>query len=44
MNLYGADMDESISPLEANMGWTVDLKDPDRDFIGRLATESLKSF
>lgn len=43
MNLYGADMDETTSPLEANMAWTVDLKDPDRDFIGRTATETLKS-
>ncbi|MBT8450238.1 MAG: glycine cleavage system aminomethyltransferase GcvT, partial [Gammaproteobacteria bacterium] len=43
MNLYGADMDEKISPLEANMAWTVDLKDPDRDFIGRVATEKLKA-
>ena len=43
MNLYGADMDETISPLEANMGWTVDLKDPEREFIGRAATEALKA-
>ena len=43
MNLYGADMDETISPLEANMGWTVDLKDSERDFIGRQATEALKA-
>lgn len=43
MNLYGADMDETISPLEANMGWTVALQDPDRDFVGRSATEALKA-
>jgi aminomethyltransferase len=36
MNLYGQDMDESISPLEAGMAWTVDLKSP-RDFIGKAA-------
>ncbi|GAB4116583.1 MAG: glycine cleavage system aminomethyltransferase GcvT [Sideroxydans sp.] len=36
MNLYGHDMDESISPLEAGMAWTVDLKSP-RDFIGKAA-------
>ena len=36
MNLYGQDMDENISPLEAGMGWTVDLKS-ERDFIGKAA-------
>jgi aminomethyltransferase len=36
MNLYGQDMDESISPLEAGMAWTVDLTSP-RDFIGKAA-------
>ena len=36
MNLYGQDMDESISPLEAGMAWTVDLKSS-RDFIGKAA-------
>ena len=43
MNLYGSDMDESISPLEANMGWTVDLKDEGRQFIGRKAIEAEKA-
>jgi aminomethyltransferase len=33
LNLYGNDMDESITPWEANMGWTVMLND--REFIGR---------
>ena len=33
MNLYGNDMDESITPWEANMGWTLVLND--RDFVGR---------
>ncbi|MED5432219.1 MAG: glycine cleavage system aminomethyltransferase GcvT [Pseudomonadota bacterium] len=33
MNLYGNDMDDSITPWEANMGWTLVLND--RDFIGR---------
>ena len=23
MNLYGLDMDETINPLAANMGWTI---------------------
>ncbi len=36
MNLYGQDMDENISPLEAGMAWTVDLNSP-RDFIGKAA-------
>lgn len=37
MNLYGNDMDESTSPLESGLAWTVDLKDAARDFIGRRA-------
>lgn len=42
-NLYGQDMDETTSPLIANMGWTVAMKD-ERDFIGRdaLAAEKAK--
>ena len=36
MNLYGHDMDETTSPYECNMGWTLALKD-DRDFVGREA-------
>ncbi|MBX7230099.1 MAG: glycine cleavage system aminomethyltransferase GcvT [Burkholderiaceae bacterium] len=36
MNLYGNDMDQTISPLDAGMGWTVDTK-TNRDFIGRKA-------
>jgi aminomethyltransferase len=36
MNLYGQDMDESTSPLEAGLAWTVDLKS-ERDFIGKAA-------
>ena len=39
MNLYGQDMDENISPYEAGLKWTVDLKDAARDFIGRSALE-----
>ena len=37
MNLYGQDMDENISPYEAGLRWTVDLKDESRDFIGKSA-------
>ncbi len=43
MNLYGADMDETISPLEAGLGWTVALQPEERDFIGRQALETLKA-
>ncbi|MBH0086426.1 glycine cleavage system aminomethyltransferase GcvT [Psychrobacter sp. SCQQ22] len=39
MNLYGHDMDDSISPYECNMGWTLALKD-ERDFVGRTAMVS----
>jgi aminomethyltransferase len=35
-NLYGADMDESTTPYEANLGWTVVL-DHQRQFIGQAA-------
>jgi aminomethyltransferase len=38
MNLYGQDMDENVTPWEANLGWTVAL-DEGRDFIGRAALE-----
>ena len=34
MPLYGQDMDEQTSPLEAGLAWTVDLATP-RDFIGK---------
>ncbi len=42
MNLYGSDMDESISPLEAGLAWTVAWEPEDRDFIGRAPTEALR--
>jgi len=35
MNLYGSDMDESISPLSANMAWTIAWEPAERKFIGR---------
>jgi aminomethyltransferase len=37
MNLYGQDMDPSVSPLESGLAWTVDDRDPARDYIGRAA-------
>lgn len=43
MNLYGNDMDETISPLEANMSWTVAMDPADRDFVGRAVIEQQKA-
>ena len=37
MNLYGHDMDESVSPLSANMEQTITWEPEDRNFIGRDA-------
>ena len=42
MNLYGQDMDESVTPYEAGLAWTVSL-DEGRDFIGRAALEAQKA-
>jgi aminomethyltransferase len=42
MALYGQDMDESVTPLEAGLAWTVSF-DEGRDFIGRAALERLKA-
>ncbi|MGN7831884.1 glycine cleavage system aminomethyltransferase GcvT [Pseudoxanthomonas sp. 22568] len=42
MNLYGQDMDESVSPYEAALAWTVAL-DAGRDFIGRPVLEQQKA-
>ncbi|WON77942.1 glycine cleavage system aminomethyltransferase GcvT [Serratia sp. UGAL515B_01] len=39
MNLYGQEMDEGISPLAANMGWTIAWEPQERNFIGREALE-----
>lgn len=40
MALYGNDMDETISPLNAGLAWTVDFKDASRDFIGKAALQA----
>lgn len=37
MNLYGTDMDETTTPLETNLAWTVAFEPADRDFIGKAA-------
>ena len=42
LNLYGQDMDESVTPYEAALGWTVSL-DEGRDFIGREVLERQKA-
>jgi len=39
MNLYGSDMDDTVSPLEAGLGWTVAWEPGERDFIGRAVLE-----
>ncbi len=37
LNLYGQDMDNTVSPFESNLGWTVALSSEDRNFIGKAA-------
>lgn len=43
MNLYGTDMDETITPLECGLEWTVAWEPATRDFIGRAALERQKN-
>ncbi|KAG1682847.1 Aminomethyltransferase [Nymphon striatum] len=49
MNLYGTDMDETVSPLAAGMGWTIAWdsvegeSEEKREFIGRPALEKEKA-
>ena len=42
MSLYGSEMNDEVSPLEAALTWTVDLTDEYRRFVGRDALEALK--
>ena len=42
MNLYGTDMDETVSPLEAGLNWTIAWEPADRDFIGRAALQEFR--
>lgn len=35
LNLYGHDMDSSVSPLVSNLAWTIHWEPTDRDFVGR---------
>jgi len=43
MNLYGNDMDETTSPLESGLGWTIAWDPQDRDFLGRAALSAQKA-
>jgi len=40
MSLYGSEMDEEVSPLEANLNWTIAWEPKERDFIGRAPLEA----
>jgi aminomethyltransferase len=40
MNLYGQDIDESVSPLVSNIGWSVAWEPAERDFVGRAALQA----
>lgn len=42
LSLYGSDMDETTSPLESNLSWTITWEPKDRNFIGRKALETQK--
>jgi aminomethyltransferase len=39
LRLYGADMDDTVTPLESGLGWTVAFAPEGRAFIGRAALE-----
>ncbi|HEY8553867.1 MAG TPA: glycine cleavage system aminomethyltransferase GcvT [Burkholderiales bacterium] len=43
MCLYGQDMDETTTPLESGLGWTVAFDPPDRKFIGRDVLEKQRA-
>jgi aminomethyltransferase len=43
MNLYGSDMDETTTPLESALAWTVAWEPRERDFVGRSALERQRS-
>jgi aminomethyltransferase len=42
MNLYGNDMDETTTPLESGLAWTVSFEGG-RDFVGRPALEAQRA-
>ena len=43
MNLYGADMDDAVSPLEAGLGWTIAWQPEDREFVGRAPLAEMRT-
>lgn len=43
MNLYGHEMDDGVSPLVANMGWTIAWQPVERNFVGRKIIEAEKA-
>ena len=43
LNLFGQDMDESVTPLVSNLGWTVAWEPASRHFIGRAALEGQRA-
>lgn len=43
LNLYGQDMDETVTPFESNLAWTVAMEPKERTFIGRSALEKQKA-
>lgn len=42
MHLYGQDLDEEHTAIESGLGWTVDITDSDREFIGRETLQGQK--
>ena len=43
MNLYGTDMDETTSPLESGLGWTIAWEPAEREFTGREAVSRVRA-
>jgi aminomethyltransferase len=42
-DLSGTDMDESVTPLESNLAWTIAWEPENRDFVGRAALAKQKA-
>lgn len=42
MNLYGQDMDDSVTPLECGLAWTVAFDPADRVFTGRTVLDATR--
>ena len=41
LNLYGNDMTKDNHQYESNLGWTIDMSDKNRQFIGKEALLSI---